>query len=144
MTENELQQLLKGNPDLGARNLDIQRREPLTPAAKEWMQADARKLEDRFLAWWKAIGGPELQREYLFCPGRKFRADFFHEDSGVIIEIDGGLFTNGAHNSQRTYAYQQERDRIARDLGYEVRRLGTGFTIAQVEAVLDCVVERMS
>lgn len=142
MTEKELQEILRNNPDVQAHGFE--QRAPLTPAARQWLAEERKGLEERFLAWWKAIGGPEIEREYPFCPGRKFRADFFHEGSGVIIEIDGGLHIGGAHNSQRTYHYQQERDRIARALGYEVMRLGTGFTLAQVEEVLDVVVERFA
>lgn len=141
MKETELQALLRSNPEVKATGYAP--RGPLTPAAKEWLAADGKKLEERFLAWWQAIGGPELEREYRFAPDRKFRADFCHLGSKVIVEIDGATFVNGAHNRGSTYEYQQERDRIARGLGYEVMRLGTGFTIAQVEAVLDCVVERM-
>lgn len=140
MTEKELQAILDANPEVKAPGFE--RREPLTPAAKAWLEAERKKLEERFLAWWMAIGGPDLEREYKFAPDRRFRADFCHLGSKVIVEIDGGLATNGAHNSMRTYEYQQERDRLARSLGYEVRRLGTGFELWQVEAVLDCVVER--
>lgn len=142
MTEKELEAILANNPEVKAPGFE--RREPLTPAAKEWAKADREKLEERFLAWWKAIGGPELERECRFAPDRQFRADFAHIESKTLIEIDGGLHINGSHNSQRTYAYQQDRDHTARSLGWEVRRLGTGFTIEQVEEVLDVVVDRSS
>jgi len=141
ITENALKTLLQKNPDIRTQD-DVLQREPMTPAARTWLAADRKKLEDRFLAWWKSIGGPELAREYRFAPQRRFRADFCHMASKTIVEIDGGLHISGAHNSQRTYAYQQERDRIARELGYEVMRLGTGFTLEQVEDALDTVVRR--
>lgn len=142
MTEKELQAILGANPEVKAPGYE--RREPLTPAAKEWRKADQKKMEERFLAWWKAIGGPDLAREYRFCPGRDFRADFCHLESKVIIEIDGAYYRpgGGAHNSAGKAQYELERNKIAWELGYEVRRLPTGFKIEDVEAVLDVVVER--
>lgn len=140
MTEKELEALLAANPEVKAPG--YQRRPALTPAAKEWRKADREKLEERFRVMWCMVDGPELVRQFKFCPDRDFLADFAHLGSKVIIEIDGGLFINGAHNKAGTYEYQQERDRIARALGWEVRRLGTGFAMEQVEAVLACVRER--
>lgn len=143
MTERELQEILRNNPDVKAPGFE--QREPLTPAAKQWLAEERKKLEERFLAWWQAIGGPELEREYAFAPGRRFRADFAHLESKVLIEIDGAYYRQGggSHNSAGKAQYELERNKIAWSLGWEVKRLPTGFRLQDVEAVLDVVVERM-
>lgn len=51
-------------------------------------------LEEKFIALW-ARSHPDivLTREYRFCPNRKFRADFAHPQSRVLVEIVGGIWT---------------------------------------------------
>lgn len=36
------------------------------------------RLENRFETLWRALGGPELEREFRFHPTRRWRADFAH------------------------------------------------------------------
>lgn len=137
-TKDQLRRLARENPDLGVPKEAIEPREPLTPAAKEWLKADRERLENRFLDEWNSLGGPPLVRQFHFNPANPKQAfDFVHLPSMTAIEIDGGLrmVGGGAHGGQN-YHYQQQRDRTARGLGYEVIRLGTGWTIEQVEEAL--------
>lgn len=59
------------------------------------------KLESRFLYIWTLLKGPALQREFKAVPGRQFRWDFYHSSSGLLIEIQGGTWSNrkSGHNS---------------------------------------------
>ena len=55
-------------------------------------------LEDRFALLWRAANGPPLERELVFFPGRRWRADFAHRPSRSLIEVEGGVFVRGRHN----------------------------------------------
>lgn len=148
LTEQALRELVNANPDLQRLNPDYgkkeEKRRGKTEAHKQWERAQREALENRFVDLWALQGGAPLERQFAFHPERKFRADFYHAPSKSLIEIDGGLWTGGAHNHASTYGYQQERDRLARALGYEVYRLGTGFTEEDVRRVRTLINERES
>lgn len=74
-----------------------------------------------------SIGGWE--REFLFAPPRKFRADFCWLDKKLIVECDGGTFTGGRHVRPAGYARDIEKLNLATLLGYRVLR----FTTDQVK-----------
>ncbi len=48
------------------------------------------------------------QPEYQFHPERKWRADFAHPGYKIIVEIEGGAFSNGRHVRGRGY-YSEQR-----------------------------------
>jgi hypothetical protein len=58
------------------------------------------RLESRFELLWRAHGGPDLEKEFRFHPVRKWRADFAHLPSRTLIEIEGGIYVNGATTGQ--------------------------------------------
>lgn len=39
------------------------------------------------------LKGPKLEREFCAIDGRGFRWDFHHDMSGVLIEIQGGIWS---------------------------------------------------
>ena len=45
---------------------------------------------------WRCMNGQKLIAEHRFHPTRKWRVDWFHE-SGVAIEIEGSVWTQGRH-----------------------------------------------
>ena len=49
------------------------------------------RLEGRFLRLWESLGGPPLEKEFRFHPGRRWRADFAHLPSRTLIEVEGGF-----------------------------------------------------
>jgi very-short-patch-repair endonuclease len=65
-----------------------------------------------------------LEREFKFHPTRKWRADFAHLDSRTLIEIEGGIFTNGRHTRGAGYAADLEKYLEATLAGWRVVRLG--------------------
>jgi len=44
------------------------------------------------------LNGLTPEREYAFCEGRKFRADFAFPRHKLLVEIEGGTWINGRHN----------------------------------------------
>ena len=44
-----------------------------------------------------AAGLPKPEREYTFCPGRKWRFDFCWPDKMLAVECEGGIWTKGRH-----------------------------------------------
>jgi hypothetical protein len=83
------------------------------------------KLESKFLFLWRVAQGPQLERELLFHPKRKWRADFGHLESRTLIEIEGGIFQRGAgrHNRGAGYAKDAEKYLEAVLAGWTVIRL---------------------
>jgi very-short-patch-repair endonuclease len=83
----------------------------------------ASHLEDRFKSNWRAVGGPSLKSEYKFHPTRKWRADFAHEDSMTLIEIEGGIWSKGRHSRGKGFEADCEKYLEAALLGWKVIRL---------------------
>ena len=44
------------------------------------------------------VNGLTPEREYAFCEGRKYRADFAFPYQKLLVEIEGGTWINGRHN----------------------------------------------
>ncbi|MCP4444881.1 MAG: hypothetical protein GY811_05980 [Myxococcales bacterium] len=80
-------------------------------------------LEDQFLRLWKFYDGVELEEEYVFYPGRRWRADFCHLDSKVLIEIEGGIWNQGRHTRGKGYQGDCEKYNHAAMDGWAVIRL---------------------
>ena len=82
-------------------------------------------LESRFLFLWRVAGGPPLEREVRFHASRKWRADFAHVGSRILIEIEGGIFLakGGRHNRGSGYAKDAEKYLEAALAGWTVLRL---------------------
>jgi hypothetical protein len=68
-----------------------------------------------------------LEREYRFDLDRKWRFDFAHPASMTAIELEGGVWTGGAHNRGRHFLSDCEKYNTAALLGWTVFRLGTGM-----------------
>ena len=94
------------------------------------------RLEKRFVALWRAAGGPPLETEVKFHPTRKWRADFAHADSRTLIEIEGGVFSGGRHTRGTGYVKDCEKYLAAWLLNYSVIRLTapqlTPATVAEI------------
>lgn len=110
--------------------------------AKAERQAQARALADRFERLWAAADGPALTPEYRFHPERNWRADYCHEPSRTLIELEGGTWSGGAHTRGKGYAEDAEKYNAALVAGYRVFRLtGEMITADNVRMVLDFVTE---
>lgn len=111
------------------RHLVAQPKPPKTKARAE-LDAEAKKQFARsFEATWRLLGGPELEREYQFCPDRKWRADYYCKmpTGNFLIELDGGVWTGGRHTRGGGYIADCMKINTAVLLGYRVIRIPTGM-----------------
>ena len=86
-------------------------------------RAGPSKLEARFSLLWRAVSGPALESEYRFHPVRKWRADFAHHASRTLIEIEGGIWGGGRHNTGAGMSADMEKYLEAALCGWRVIRL---------------------
>ncbi len=96
-----------------------------TPAFLTTGQA-ANTLAGKFETMWQELEGPPLLREYKFHPDRKWRADYCHKDSRVLIELEGGVWDGGRHTRGPGFINDIEKYNAATMLGYRVLRIPTG------------------
>lgn len=74
---------------------------------------------------------PEPERELVFHPGRRWRADYCWLREHVILEIEGGLYAGGrtpgtgqgGHSTARGILRDMEKSNAAQLLGYRYFRL---------------------
>lgn len=82
----------------------------------------------------RAAGLPEPLPEYKFHPLRKWRADYCWPIHKVLVEIDGGVWTQGRHTRGAGFLKDLEKLNAAALLGFRVLR----YTPQQlVQAVAD-------
>ena len=98
------------------------------------------RLESRFEILWRALGGPELEKEFRFHQVRKWRADFAHLPSRTLIEIEGGIYVHGRHNRGAGFAADLEKYLEAALAGWRVVRLGSNeLTVPHIERLVALV-----
>ena len=76
----------------------------------------------------------KYEREYVFHPTRKWRFDFAIPSAMLAIEVDGGLFRGGRHNTGKGMLADMEKFNEALCLGWRVLRVG-GPHIKSGEAI---------
>lgn len=92
---------------------------------------------------------PLPDREVLFHPTRKWRADYYWPEHRVILEVDGGLYRGGAntstalggHSSVTGILRDMEKGNAAQLLGYVYlratpRQVQTGDILPALRACL--------
>jgi hypothetical protein len=102
------------------------------------------KIERQFDRVWEAIGGPDLEREYRFDPGRRWQFDRAWVERKVAFEIDGGAWKvgkdgqrGGRHNRPLGFRNDCEKANAAAALGWRVCHLTSDMvSMAYVEALL--------
>jgi very-short-patch-repair endonuclease len=70
---------------------------------------------------------PQYTREYRFHPSRKWRVDFAFVDEKVIIEVEGGIWSNGRHVRGKGYINDCEKYNAATLQGWSVFRVPTDW-----------------
>lgn len=66
-----------------------------------------------------------FEREFQFHPKRKWRADFHLIDQKILIEVEGGIWSNGRHTRAKGYLGDMEKYNAATALGYRIFRYST-------------------
>lgn len=85
--------------------------------------------------------GIKFEREFKFCPDRKWKADFHLIGKMVLVEVEGGIWSNGRHTRGKGYLGDMEKYNAAQNLGYKVLRFSTeqvmsGMAVGQIEALI--------
>lgn len=80
----------------------------------------ASELEDIFAAQLDAIGLDGYVREYQAIPGRRFRFDFAWRKERLLVEINGGTYSKGAHSTGTGIARDYEKIRLGQVCGWTV------------------------
>jgi len=95
------------------------------------------KLERQFDRVWEAISGPDLEREYRFDPGRRWRFDRAWVERKVAIELDGATWSGGRHTRGAGFRNDCEKANAAAALGWRVCHLTSDMvSMAYVGALL--------
>ena len=68
----------------------------------------------------RALGLPEPVREYQAIKGRKFRFDFAWLEHRLLVEVNGGTYTQGAHSPGAGIARDYEKANLAVIQGWRV------------------------
>lgn len=71
----------------------------------------------------KRLGYPKPEEEYYFHPDRKFRADRAYPHRKILIEVEGGIYTQGRHTRPEGYTRDCEKYSWASIMGYMIIRL---------------------
>lgn len=101
-------------------------------------------LAAQFEFQWGLLGGPELVREYKFHPARKWRADYAHPLSKVMIELEGGVYHRGRHVRPQGFIDDIDKYNSATMSGWSVLRIATGgVQPAKLEKMIAFIKERM-
>ena len=82
------------------------------------------ELESLFAFTLKANGLPTPTREHMFAKeiGRKWRFDFCYPEKLVAIEIEGGVWVRGRHNTGSGFQADIEKYNAAQLLGWLLLR----------------------
>lgn len=111
-------------------------KEPKSDTRKD-LDAELRKqFACTFEATWRLCDGPELEKEYKFCPTRDWRADY--RIGSLLIELEGGVYAKGKdgkqggrHNRPGGFIDDCFKYNQAALLGYRLIRIATGMATAQ-------------
>ena len=83
----------------------------------------------------------EFQTEFEFHPTRKWRADFHIIGHELLIEVEGGIWSNGRHTRGKGYLDDMEKYNAVQELGYRLLRFSTeqvksGLAVRKIEEMI--------
>ena len=101
----------------------------------------ASELEDIFAAQLNAVGLDGYVREYQAIPGRRFRFDFAWRKERLLVEINGGTYSKGAHSTGTGINRDYEKGNLAvlngwRVLSFDTKQVKSGAALEVVEQFL--------
>jgi very-short-patch-repair endonuclease len=113
MTEEELAALMakREKSDKDARKRGSEPRREISEPERAFAQQIA------------ASGLPGCEREFAFCPGRRWRFDFAWLSPRVAVEVEGGIWTNGRHTRGKGFEADCEKYAEALSRGWRVLRV---------------------
>ncbi|OTG81821.1 hypothetical protein B9T31_14955 [Acinetobacter sp. ANC 4558] len=83
----------------------------------------------------------KFEQEFKFHSTRQWRADFHLVSKKILVEVEGGIWSNGRHTRGKGYLGDMEKYNAAVMLGYQVIRFSTeqvksGLAIQQIEKMV--------
>jgi hypothetical protein len=98
------------------------------------------QLEEELAFQLKACG-IEFEREYKFCPGRRWRADFYIKPM-ILVEVEGGNWNRGRHVRPIGFEDDCEKYNEANILRFNVLRftqkhIKSGYALKTIERLMD-------
>lgn len=93
---------------------------------------------------WAYYDGQDLVEEHKFYPSRRWRADFAHVGTKVLVEIEGAVWANGRHTRGSGFIADAEKYNCAALDGWFVFRLAGKEMINRVwiERIRDFIAKR--
>ena len=90
----------------------------------------------------RALDLPEPIREYQAIKGRKFRFDFAWLEQRLLVEVNGGTYTQGAHSTGRGIARDYEKANLAvlqgwRVLSFDGKSVKDGTAVEVIRQALE-------
>jgi very-short-patch-repair endonuclease len=101
-----------------------------TTGRKSMNKPKVRSAGEEMFALHCHANGIKVEREYRFCPDRRWRFDFAVPEKFIGIEIEGGTWASGRHNRGAGYEKDLEKYNTAVRLGYRVLRYTTSMVMA--------------
>ena len=83
------------------------------------------KGEEELWLHLRASGLPLPLREYRFAPPRRWRCDFVWVQEKLIVEVEGGVYTNGRHITPKGFTNDCEKYNEAQLIGFCLLRVTT-------------------
>ncbi|NIE95629.1 DUF559 domain-containing protein [Acinetobacter sp. Tr-809] len=85
--------------------------------------------------------GIGFEHEYKFHQTRKWQADFLISNTKILIEVEGGIWSQGRHTRGTGYIGDMEKYNAAAILGFQVLRFSTqqvksGLAVQQIEQLV--------
>ena len=98
-------------------------------------------LEELLFQHIKLVGLPLPEREYRFAPPRRYRADFAYPERKILVEVQGGIYTRGAHSRGTGLERDYEKINLAQLNGFMVfqfsrKMIESGEAITVLEKAL--------
>ncbi len=120
------------------RNAIAEQQQAIIRQAK---RAKRTSVEDE-LAYQMKVADIPYVRQYKFCADRRYKADFllYNGPSKILVECQGGSWSNGYHVRGRGYENDCRRLNVATQLGYRMLyftsdMVHSGEAITAIEAV---------
>lgn len=90
----------------------------------------------------RAVQARPAQREFKFHPERRWRFDFAWPDERLAVEVEGGIWTKGAHNRGRHFNSDCDKYNAAVLAGWRVLRftethIRSGLAVSTILVALE-------
>ena len=104
--------------------------------------------DDKFLLMCRAKRIPKPEAEVRFHPVRKFRFDWAWPDAKLALEVEGGVWSGGAHGRGTGIVRDMAKATLAAEEGWRIIRvtpsnLATMPTMESIERALGWRTERV-